>query len=312
MPSPKRIRGFTLIELLVVIAIIAILVALLLPAVQQAREAARRSSCKNNLKQLGLALHNYHDTHRVFPPMQIEGVRNLAGDTNPESLLGWNAMLLPFIEQAALYDLLNFNQPWRTVAGVILQPNVANKTIASLNCPSDPMGGVNTDIASMGKSNYPAIYSPCNLVNGAGRCYTGAFNNHNSHSMRDFVDGTSNTIMVGERTTDDRHAGAIWIGAHAADNGSTTGQYGNWPYHTALMRTYQDISGVPTPSTVFLINGINLSNGLKYEWVLSSKHSGGAQFVLGDGRVRFISENTDGDTLVYLAAINDRQVIGEF
>ena len=100
--------GFTLIELLVVIAIIAILVALLLPAVQQAREAARRSSCKNNLKQLGLALHNYHDVHRVFPPAQLRG-RNSSTGIEYGNAASWGAMLLPFIEQAPLYDQMNFS-----------------------------------------------------------------------------------------------------------------------------------------------------------------------------------------------------------
>ena len=103
----RRRSGFTLIELLVVIAIIAILIALLLPAVQQAREAARRSTCKNNLKQLALALHNYHDTHRSFP------VGLMRPDSNPASTqghgVGWSAMILPFMHQAPLYNSINWN-----------------------------------------------------------------------------------------------------------------------------------------------------------------------------------------------------------
>jgi len=103
--SSRKVRGFTLIELLVVIAIIAILVALLLPAVQQAREAARRTQCKNNLKQIGLALHNYEGTYGMFPPSRI----NLSG---PVFQVTWNTMLLPYIEQGNMYSQYNFNTNW--------------------------------------------------------------------------------------------------------------------------------------------------------------------------------------------------------
>ncbi|QDU01989.1 Type II secretion system protein G precursor [Gimesia chilikensis] len=305
-------RGFTLIELLVVIAIIAILIALLLPAVQQAREAARRSSCKNNLKQIGLALHNYHETHRTFPQMQVESVRTIAGDIPTESYLGWSVMLLPFMDQTNLYNQLNMNAPWRTVAGVILQPTVINTVIPTLNCPSDPMDGVNTNINSWGKSNYPALYSPSRyLTASTTQGYTGAFNNHAVTRMRDLTDGSSNVIMIGERTTEDRGSGAIWIGSSPL-NSATAGNYGDWPYHTALVRNWQGSSTAPIPSTIYLINGINQTDGLKYAWSLSSSHAGGCHFLLGDGRVRFISENVDAETLIYLAAINDKNVIGEF
>ncbi|WP_417386030.1 DUF1559 domain-containing protein, partial [Gimesia sp.] len=120
-------RGFTLIELLVVIAIIAILIALLLPAVQQAREAARRSTCKNNMKQLGLALHNYHETHKSFPQMHVEYVRNTNYDpAGVESFLPWSVMLLPFMDQAPLYNKINMNAAWRdsSNSNTVLQPTL--------------------------------------------------------------------------------------------------------------------------------------------------------------------------------------------
>ena len=146
MSVAKRF-GFTLIELLVVIAIIAILVALLLPAVQQAREAARRSSCKNNLKQLGLALHNYHDTHGVFPAGYYAGdhpsVADGEGDGR-DARYGWGSMILPFLEQAPLYDKMQ-------VGDRLLSQNVNDPTvladmqtpISAFRCPSDVAPGTN-------------------------------------------------------------------------------------------------------------------------------------------------------------------------
>ncbi|WP_417382732.1 DUF1559 domain-containing protein [Gimesia sp.] len=307
-------RGFTLIELLVVIAIIAILIALLLPAVQQAREAARRSTCKNSLKQIGLALHNYHDTHRTFPPMHIENIRNTTYDpAGGENYLAWSAMILPFLDQATVYNKINMNEPWRTPTGTVAQLSLVKTVIPVFNCPSDPMEGLNTNIGSWGKSNYPALFSPCNIKPGntAGSCYTGAFNYHNINRLKNFTDGASNVIMVGERTTEDRGSGAIWIGAQGYVH-SSAGNVANWPYHAALVRTWQGATATPDPSTIYLINGINNNDGLRYAWSLSSSHAGGCHFLLGDGSVRFISENINGDTLVYLAAINDKNVIGEF
>ncbi|WP_417376669.1 DUF1559 domain-containing protein, partial [Gimesia maris] len=127
-------RGFTLIELLVVIAIIAILIALLLPAVQQAREAARRSTCKNNMKQLGIALHNYHETHRIFPQMHVEYARNTDYDPpGGESFLPWSVMILPFMDQAPLYNKINMNAAWRdsSNSNAVLQPTLIKTPIAS-------------------------------------------------------------------------------------------------------------------------------------------------------------------------------------
>lgn len=311
----QKKRGFTLIELLVVIAIIAILIALLLPAVQQAREAARRSTCKNNLKQIGLALHNYHDTHRIFPQMHVESRRTAADDIPTESYLAWTVMLLPFMDQTPLYNKINFDAAWRDSSGTLLQPTLVKTSIPPLNCPSDPMdNGINTNIGSYGKSNYPGIYSPCDInpTSGAGRCYNGAFNNHTARRLRDFTDGPSNVIMVGERTTEDRGSGGVWMGTSVVTTNASAGNYGNWPWHTALVRTWQGASATPDPSTIYLINGINNNDGLRYAWSLSSSHEGGCHFLLGDGGVRFISENIDGNLLVYLAGINDKNVIGEF
>ena len=167
----RQRRGFTLIELLVVIAIIAVLISLLLPAVQQAREAARRSQCKNNLKQLGLALHNYHDTYSVFPPgalaLSTTGVAYKPGDTEPSRTAvvggwGWTVFVLPFIDQGPLYNSLAPNGNNFPSA-----PTTLTKTILPVFlCPSDASGSIHTATAMGGdgatnghaKSNYPAIY----------------------------------------------------------------------------------------------------------------------------------------------------------
>ncbi len=314
-------RGFTLIELLVVIAIIAILIALLLPAVQQAREAARRSNCKNNLKQIGLALHNYHETFSIFPP----GYIGTGASTQNPNLLAWSTMILPFIDQANLYNQISssmFHNPgtggWLTVADVAGPPAAATQAqtvIPGYNCPSDPMGGRNSDrnspsqSYSWGKSNYPAVraslYWDATAMDDV--AVKGSFGNSDIKvRFRDMTDGTSNIIMVGERATLDSPApasitrtGAIWIGFQNA-----TGTVSN-DIDSISGTASSAESTTPAASTNELINQ---ASGHAF----SSPHVGGCHFLMGDGKVRFISENINGDTYTWLAGINDGKVIGEF
>lgn len=216
-------RGFTLVELLVVIAIIGILIALLLPAVQAAREAARRSQCTNNMKQIGLALHNYHDTHKTFPPTGV-----LYGDptTSPHTLpyhLSWLGMILPFLEQQPLYDTIDLGMPMWAPGGTAgaSQPIVRTQ-INALQCPSDtllqPAGElVDTRYPTRGMAytNYAGSegfhwWSTANfVVNYAGFTefthpaeMSGVFTLKRtpveSTRIRDITDGTSNTVMVAE------------------------------------------------------------------------------------------------------------------
>jgi len=202
-PAPRR--GFTLIELLVVIAIIAVLIALLLPAVQQAREAARRMQCRNNLKQLGLALHNYESTHRVFPP----------GTLGFPYVWSAQAQLLPFVEQANLKDVFDFNLPPLTFGGMhplaAANEQAAKSRLPLLTCPSDseavPGSGFNGGIS------YPAC-------GGSGTVNDGSINNadgvifaRSSIRFRDLVDGTSNTVVFGEQLLGDGRVGAALGGA---------------------------------------------------------------------------------------------------
>lgn len=292
-------RAFTLIELLVVIAIIAVLIALLLPAVQQAREAARRSQCKNNMKQLGLALHNYHDTANTLPPGYIS--------TN---LWGWNTMLLPGIDQAPLYNNLSvqFITPMNAVVAATY-PNIVTgvaTNIAALRCPSDT-GSVTVTAGSgtitvFGRTNYPGVYGATAITAGApapASTTAGTFYINSRRNFSAFTDGLSNCIIVGERRsvgkqgTLDVGGEAIWPGAYV---GGTLAADQYVLGHTAAVTG----NTINTTDATYRLSGF------------SSLHVGGAHFLLGDGAVRFISENIFSTTYANLASISDNQVIGDF
>ena len=286
----RKIRpGFTLIELLVVIAIIAILIALLLPAVQQAREAARRTQCKNNLKQLGLALHNYHDTAKQFPPGQIRG-RN--GGIEYGNAASWGAMLLPFMDQAPLYNQLNFEIG-------IFEGN--NKTVINglsgipgVICPSDANRPATRSVHGAGTPNYMAKMPGTSYVGNAG-----AFNNWSDSTSAElsggffttdpgpaskiarFTDGTTNTFAVGERAAR-VWGGGSWLGLqHNTQSTTTPGS------DTACCQDWFLTFGM-YPITNTFVTGMERPQ-LRY----SSDHVGGAQFLMADGSVRFISENIE-------------------
>ncbi|WP_437185192.1 DUF1559 domain-containing protein [Planctomicrobium sp. SH668] len=312
-------RGFTLIELLVVIAIIAVLIALLLLAVQQAREAARRSQCKNNLKQLGLALHNYHDTHNTFPPgslaMRANGTAYAPGDSEPGRTAvkggwGWTVFCLPFIDQAPLYQQLSPNGNNFPSA-----PNALTKTIIPIFlCPSDPapaivtataMGGDGGSIGH-GKSNYPGIYGSGSVeyVEIDADNTRGMFWYNSAVRIRDVTDGLSNSLMVTERRSDggdsETRRGSIWAGKTDGTTGAKNvgNKYGN------LVRADNNPD--------WLVNATNISDPSASTNAASSMHVGGVHFVMGDGSVRFLSENTSGVTYMLLGQKSDGQILGEF
>ncbi len=204
-------RGFTLIELLVVIAIIAVLIALLLPAVQAAREAARRSQCVNNLKQLGLGLHNYHQAINSFPIGKSKGLTN----NSPGNYDGWTdwsaqAMMLPYMEQTPIYNSINFNY----LAGHDVAGNTNSTAyLAQINvflCPSDPnaggtTGNTNSYRGSIGTTTDVNKYNNNNNGDNSASQSTGVFTYFNVYGLRDIIDGSSNTIAYAESLAGDKN-----------------------------------------------------------------------------------------------------------
>ncbi|MBD3675944.1 MAG: DUF1559 domain-containing protein [Planctomycetaceae bacterium] len=318
--SPARLRGFTLIELLVVIAIIAVLVALLLPAVQQAREAARRSQCKNNLKQIGLAVHNYHDTHGVFPPGYLSrnvGVSDpAAADSGPG--FAWGTMILPFLDQSPIYSQLDFNRDCTLPSNLAL----GQETLTVFQCPSDPgqnmftVNNGNTNI-DLPKANYVGIYGYGSVSMAPGNPNpAGLFYRNSSVRMADILDGTSNVLMVGER---------------ASEHDFVT----NLPAVNAYSTWYAAVPGAMRPAGMMMASMMEAHPSLVLGHVgqdammgmmamhhspnttnhivnFSSRHTGGMQFLLSDGSVHFLSENIDYNTFRFLGQRADGNVLGEF
>jgi len=275
-------RGFTLIELLVVIAIIAILIALLLPAVQQAREAARRTQCKNNLKQLGLALHNYHDTHNCFPPGQIRGARSGIEYGNGFS---YGALLLPFMDQAPLYNQLNSSLTIGEGTNLTLITGLA--AIPGVLCPSDSerpkKRGANSQTASPATSYFGSTGAFNSWSDSTNPRLSGGFFTIDPGPMSTiatFSDGTTNTIAIGESTYR-VWTGGLWLGVTAAAPASTAAPVAD----TACCQDWWLNWGL-YPITNKYVAGMLHAN-VRY----GSDHTGGAQFLMADGSVRFISEN---------------------
>ncbi|MEQ8852424.1 DUF1559 domain-containing protein [Gimesia sp.] len=298
-------RGFTLIELLVVIAIIAILIALLLPAVQQAREAARRSTCKNNLKQLGLALHNYHDTHRIFPPGDINAGGYDAGWLPAGSMRNHTAymFLLPFIDQAAIYNEINFSLPTGNsdgsgIGGGGYQTATERKVIVFL-CPSDGYSAgpyTSTSGAYAVRNAYRTSYSVLYPWYNTGTSYDNyndmtrksVFGHNGAARLRDIQDGASNTMCMMETPLEKQSAlrGPFWSGYVATGAVAAGYRKINAPYSATDDRV---------------------------DWYTpGSEHVGGCHILLTDGAVRFISENIDFETQKALGSIRGGEVIGEF
>jgi prepilin-type N-terminal cleavage/methylation domain-containing protein len=296
----RRTRAFTLIELLVVIAIIAILVALLLPAVQQAREAARRTQCRNHLKQLGLALHNYHDLFGVLPM----GYHWPLGT-------GWSYHLLPQLDQAPLYNSFTVGTPtsattsfWRSGA-----PQAALGThLAVFRCPSSTAPAALSNIDGIVR-RVPSDYIGCASgvrttdagtgVSGIGpEKLDGTFFSISSIRLRDFIDGASNTAGVGEAVSESGHCDHWYIGSDDLGRLSVP----NSDDASEFLGSLGVKLNLFDPSA--LTDDVELS--------FKSRHVGGVQFLLMDGAVRFVSENIDAGVRQSLGTRAGGEVPGGF
>ena len=277
-PTPCR-RGFTLIELLVVIAIIAILLGLLLPAVQKVREAASRMKCSNNLKQIGLAMHNYHDSNGSFPPSYLASGAYSDGATDTAPGWGWGAFILPYLEQDNLFRQLNLAQP--------VQNSPAIQTfLKAYACPSDsppPAAfGVPDAFGNIVAQAAPSSYAAC--VGGdesdtVGPSGLGIFYRNSRTRMTDISDGTNSTILVGERAW--VNANGIWAGAipgavikRGLQNPCPGGGAGSYP------------ASVLVQAHTHLNNATSDTDGGLDDF--SSRHFGGSLFVFADGHVAMV------------------------
>ncbi len=331
----RRRFGFTLVELLVVIAIIGILVALLLPAVQAAREAARRMSCSNNLKQIGLASHNYHDTYKAFPMGQR---RSLPAGWGPS----WYIGMLPFCEQQPMFDKWVWGQHdghMRTTSGVAGQTRVAMNQeflLPYATCPSSPLPSVRT-VNSGGNVTFttpdyvyiagaageqqfqPAIPTPHMYTNTGGSLWNQNWTSPNGIAkvnscsrFRDLIDGTSNTMMFGET------ANFIFNAARTAKADRRAGWEYGWMMgtdqtNTRVLRSSNcNVLRYPPKADVLDADGVLADWWRRLNTPLTSAHPGTVLVALGDGSVRGVNETVDPKTYIYLGVMNDGQVLGEY
>jgi prepilin-type N-terminal cleavage/methylation domain-containing protein len=333
---PTRPRaGFTLIELLVVIAIIGLLTGMLLPAVQAARESARRIQCTNNLKQIGVALHNYHDGQRCFPPGYIDG--NTNPTSTPDNDLGpgwgWASFLLPYLEEGNVHSQINFGQG----VGIGSNITVSQLPLTVYQCPTDPLqdafgvydSSLSTVIATVAHGNYVGCngWEECfwnsggagngsgadGLTGGLGRAGNGLFYRNSRLRAANVTDGLSGTIFVGERSGD--HAPSTWTGAVTGGlcpawmagqppNSAPPGPaYDNTDFAEALVLAHGN--GTHLPSADFPIFDPD---------TFYSMHAGqGANFLFGDSSVHFLTSDIDPMTYQYLCTIAGGEVanVGE-
>ena len=296
----KTRRGFTLIELLVVIAIIAILISLLLPAVQKVRAAAARVQCVNNLKQVGLALQNYHDTAKAFPPGYASNFDAAGNDTGPG--WGWAAHILPQMEQQAVYNAIQFNQNIEAPANASARVQL----IKSFTCPSDSpeltwttkkydlAGNPVATVCDVASANFIGVFG----TSEPGVEGDGVFYRNSKTRIGDITDGTSSTIIVGERSF--RLGQTTWVGSVS---GATL------------------FPQPPSTAPPILNNGSGMvlghtgdGNGPgapnSYVNQFSSQHTGGANFLFADGHVAFLKSSINYPVYKALSTRAGGEVVG--
>ena len=332
----RRQKGFTLIELLVVVAIIAILIALLVPAVQKVRGAALRAQCANNLKQLGLAAHNYHGTNKTFPP----GLYQMKFPSAPQYRgVSSFVYLLPYLEQASLFQTWDMTNPLNNTAG---GPNARSAAaLAILVCPADVLpqnpttdsNGLWYGMTSYGGNGGTRSYDPQFATNDGIFAVIGPGSQTASNGapirIADVIDGVSNTILYGERSHYDPNYDSF-IAVYGGQGGvamNPLGSVGAWgisagrlaagdvmlsafaPINYTVPASYANKSSLNPP--------VKKASDFTYYadrriCAFGSQHSSGANFVLADGSVRFIADSLPLSTLQLLCVRNDGGVIGDF
>ncbi len=347
-----RSRGFTLIELLVVIAIIAVLIALLLPAVQQAREAARRTQCRNNLKQLGLAMHNYHDQSNMFP---MSTTRVTGSGQSTTTAASWIVRLFPMIDQTAAYNTLAFtdndftmergkNRAWQTMSSL---------RVAGLNCPSSPLPQSrtqNTNTATRGlttgvpntiaiqTTDYVGIAGAYDAPAGGtandtiwegahGRqVWNGLINppikGFSTIGLQKVTDGSTNTVMVGEQGNFRKDCSGNPVDRRTSNSngGLWAGGPGGEDPADQYYGFWGNVTSFRAPAGINYDADCSNPFGTVPYWygdpgyhhVFNSAHTGGAHFLFADGSVRFLSQNMSQSILNALCNKNDNTPVGEF
>ena len=331
----RKRPGFTLVELLVVIAIIGVLIALLLPDVQMAREAARRIACGNNLKQYGIALHLYHDTHKVFPPAGTYANNN---DWNQGMApqLGWQPRILPYMEQSSLFDriVMTDTNAWaRTIVLGGVNQTLVSQQVPYAMCPSDTRDPVVGGYAqssyggNLGSVRTPSANGSCNQFMTDGVNYmAGGWADHGNTLDKNGIngmfgrlgivlkiadvqaqDGSSNTIMVGEILLDCHdHWGGGWWHFNAAPNAHASTSV---PVNNMMTCARSDAEAAEWGYSPAVCR---TQSNWNYSWGFRSRHPAGAQFVFVDGSVHFLNKSINYATYQYLGSRNDGRVVGPY
>jgi len=273
-PGKTRVPGFTLVELLVVITIVGVLIAILLPAVQSAREAARRISCSSNLHQISVGLQNYHAACGLFPPGGIEPTFRVSSGRQ----YAWSAFLLPYIEQQSLWEKIDFSQPYYAP----VNGPAAATVISTYLCPSTPR--ISQQVDGFGATDYGGLYGeaiPPHPTDGSWYAENGVMIYDRAFSIAEITDGTSNTLVIAENSQF-----SVWSD-------------GQW------------INGLNIFDQKYAINFMP-SNPRLLEDEIRSAHPGGASAAVCDGSARFLSETMNLQTLKAVLTRAGGEIVGEF